>query len=66
MKRAPRIKVYQSTDGSWHVTILAANNRKLYHAGGYNTARNAERSLTALHSALWHGESLRIPSSKRK
>jgi len=66
MKRPPRIKVSQSTDGYWYVTIIAANNRKLYSAGGYDTARNAERSLTALHSALWHGESLRIPSPKRK
>lgn len=66
MKRPPRIEVRQSTDGYWYVTILAANNRKLYHAGGYNSAQSAERSITALHSALWHGESFRIPSPKRK
>lgn len=43
--RKPRFHIRQSSDGTWYVTLRAANNRVLFSARGYNTRDNAENAI---------------------
>lgn len=43
-----KIRIYKNKTGNWSIRISGRNNRILLDAAGYNTKRNALRSLTAV------------------
>jgi uncharacterized protein YegP (UPF0339 family) len=43
-----KIKIYKGKDGDWHIRISGRNNRILLDAAGYNTKRNALKSMKAV------------------
>lgn len=43
--RKPRFHIRQSKDGTWYVTLYAANNRVLFSARGYNTQAGARNAI---------------------
>ena len=55
MKRTPKVIVKKAADGSFWVSCIAANGKVVYTAHGYNTRRNAWRSIWALYAILTEG-----------
>lgn len=47
-----KIKIYYGKDRQWHVRISGKNNRKLLDAGGYNSKRNAFKTIKTVAKAF--------------
>jgi len=43
-----KVKIYFGKDRQWHIRISGRNNRILLDAAGYNTKRNAMKTLKAV------------------